>query len=122
MKRSEFAIGRVFTTGQGLWRCTDVGTRTVIAIRTDSADVVSILGGREAPSIVAPSWFDGPPYALAGTMLDKCDFPALQQVPEWDMMKWRPEPGRGSTLNRQERRASVGCSICSMALWSSSME
>ncbi|MBC4019155.1 hypothetical protein ACFQU2_03940 [Siccirubricoccus deserti] len=99
MRDSEFAIGRVFTTDRGLWHYTDtdVGARTVVAIRIDSADVVSILGGREAPSIVAPSWFDGPPYALAGTMLDELDFPALGLVPEQDMMEWRPEPRPGSS-------------------------
>ncbi|MBC4018641.1 hypothetical protein ACFQU2_16650 [Siccirubricoccus deserti] len=95
MRHNEFVVGRVFITGHGLWRCTDVGTRTVIAIRIDSADVVSILGGLEAQSIVAPSWFDGPPYALAKTVFDEYDFPALQPVPQRDMMNRAPEPRQG---------------------------
>ncbi len=95
MKRSEFIIGQAFTTGHGLWRCTDVGTRTVVAIRIDSAEVVSVLGGRETASIADPrrdqSWLAGPPYALAETMFDDYDVAALRPVAERNVMGWEPE-------------------------------
>jgi hypothetical protein len=35
MKHSAFKIGMEFMTGAGRWRCTDVGTRTIVAIRLD---------------------------------------------------------------------------------------
>ncbi|WP_281177137.1 hypothetical protein [Belnapia moabensis] len=42
-----------------------VGTRTVIAIQIDAAEIVSVLGGRETISIIDlrldPSWLNGPP-------------------------------------------------------------
>ena len=80
MKHSEFVIGQAFTPGHGLWRCTDVGTRRVVAIRIDSAEVVSVLGGRETASIVDPrrdpSWLNGPPYALAETVFQDVGRPA----------------------------------------------
>lgn len=38
MKHSEFQIGMEFLTGSGRWRVTDIGTRTVLAIKLDQAD------------------------------------------------------------------------------------
>lgn len=39
MKLEAFKIGTEFTCGDKLWRCTDVGSRTVVAIcLTDLAD------------------------------------------------------------------------------------
>lgn len=95
MQHCEFAIGQAFTTGHSLWRCTDIGTRTVVAIRIDAAEIVSVLGGRETASIVDlrrdPSWLNGPPYALAETVFDEYDFAALRPVAEREVMGWKPE-------------------------------
>lgn len=95
MRHCEFVIGQAFTSGHGLWRCTDVGTRTVIAIRIDAAEVVSVLRGRETASVVDPrrdtSWLSGPPYALAETVFDEYDFDALRPVAEGDVIGWKPE-------------------------------
>jgi hypothetical protein len=33
MKHSDFKIGLEFATAAGLWRCADVGTRTIVAIK-----------------------------------------------------------------------------------------
>jgi hypothetical protein len=99
MKHREFAIGQAFTTCHGLWRCTDLGTRTVIAIRIDAAEAVAVLGGRETQSVVDPrrnpSWLNGPPYALAETVFDEYDFAALRPVTERDVMVRKPERRRG---------------------------
>jgi hypothetical protein len=99
MKHSEFAIDQAFTTGHGLWRCTDLGTRTVVAIRIDAAEVVAVLSGRETQSVVDPrrdpSWLNGPPYALAETVFDEYDFAALRPVAEQDVMGWEPERRQG---------------------------
>jgi len=61
MKHNDFKIGLEFTTGSGLWRCTDVGTRTICAIKID-----------EHPG--DPSWFNGPPYAVAEHVFDEYGF------------------------------------------------
>lgn len=99
MNHSEFAIGQAFTAGHGLWRCTDIGTRTIIAIGIDAAEVVAVLGGRETQSVVDPrrdpSWLNGPPYALAETVFDKYDFATLQPVAERDPTGWKPERRQG---------------------------
>lgn len=61
MNHSDFRIGSEFYTAAGKWRCTDIGSRTIIAIeitRTRQDDV---------------SWYDGPPYAIAETVFDEND-------------------------------------------------
>ena len=50
MKHSDFKIGIEFLTATGRWRCTDVGTRTIAAIRLDLDH--------------DPAWYNGPPYAV----------------------------------------------------------
>lgn len=58
MDHSDFSIGLVFYTAAGKWQCTDVGSRTVVAIKLDEKD---------------PSWFRGPPYAVPETAFDEND-------------------------------------------------
>lgn len=47
--------------GDHRWRCTDIGTRTVCAIKLDAPD---------------DSWYRGPPYAVAEMCLDENDLKA----------------------------------------------
>ena len=83
-----------------LWRCTDIGSRVVVAIRLDRAETVSVVvrGGKPGPetrSVIDsrddPSWFNGPPYAIAETVFDEYDFPACRPVAEEDVMDWTPD-------------------------------
>lgn len=62
MKLSEFKIGESFNCSNQHWRCTDVGTRTIIAI--------CLTVGR------TKDWFIGPPYAVTEIVFDEFDFPA----------------------------------------------
>ena len=69
MRHSDFKIGIEFLTGSGRWRCTDVGTRTIAAIKLDLDH--------------DPAWYGGPPYAVAESVFDEygiedCD-PAPQE-------------------------------------------
>jgi hypothetical protein len=60
MEHKDFGIGDEFETDTGRWRVTDIGTRTVIAIRiSDHQD--------------DPSWFNGPPYAVKEVVFDEDD-------------------------------------------------
>jgi hypothetical protein len=59
MKHSDFEIGLEFYTASGKWRCTDLGSRTVIAIKLDHPDDIS--------------WSNGPPYAVAESVFDEYD-------------------------------------------------
>jgi hypothetical protein len=62
MELSDFHIGLEFWMSGSRWRCTDVGTRLVIAIKLDHDD--------------DPSWYNGPPYAVCERPIDEYDIPA----------------------------------------------
>ena len=68
MKRADFRIGCEFLTGGGRWRCTDIGKRTIAAIRLNHDD--------------DPSWYNGPPYAVMETVFDEYDFEGCEPAPE----------------------------------------
>jgi hypothetical protein len=77
MRHEEFHIGGIFWCGGQRWRCTDTGTRTIIAICLDRVEVAStsggpvrIIGGAEAE---AEGWFNGPPYAVLEHVFDEED-------------------------------------------------
>jgi hypothetical protein len=59
MRYEDFRIGLEFLCGGKRWRCTDIGRRTVIAIALDHDD--------------DPSWYNGPPYAVAEMVFDEYD-------------------------------------------------
>jgi len=56
MKIESFHIGLEFVCGPFRYRCTDVGTRTVVAIPLIERD---------------PKWYQGPPYMLQECVLDE---------------------------------------------------
>ena len=58
MKYSDFQIGREFWTATGPWRCTDIGTRTIAAIKLDQDD---------------PALYNGPPYGIVESVFDEYD-------------------------------------------------
>ncbi len=58
MQHNDFHVGLEFYTATGRWRCTDVGSRVVVAIQLDAPD---------------PSWYQGPPYAVVESVLDEND-------------------------------------------------
>jgi hypothetical protein len=62
MKLTDFKIGQSFWTTTGEWRCTDIGTRVVVAIH---------IGKMERQD---PTWLNGPPYAIAEEVFDEYDF------------------------------------------------
>jgi hypothetical protein len=68
MTHADFSIGCEFRTGAGKWRCTDIGTRVIVAIRID-----------DYPD--DPSWYNGPPYAVAETVFDEYDQQGCTPLP-----------------------------------------
>jgi len=80
MKHTDFTIGETFWCSGRQWRCTDIGTRTIVAIRIDRVAIGSTapelrrtLSGAEAE---AEGWFNGPPYASAESVFDEDDIEA----------------------------------------------
>jgi hypothetical protein len=68
MKRADFHIGCEFLTASGRWRCTDVGKRTIAAIRLNHDD--------------DPSWYNGRPYAATESVFDEYDFEGCEPAPK----------------------------------------
>lgn len=67
MMKEEFTIDREFFTHTGKWRCTDVGTRVIVAVKLDQQD---------------ESWYNGPPYAVAEIVFDEYDMEACALNPD----------------------------------------
>ena len=59
MEKKDFKIGQGFFTATGKWRCTDIGTRVIVAIKLDKDD---------------ESWYNGPSYAVAEEVFDEYAF------------------------------------------------
>ncbi|VAW65622.1 hypothetical protein MNBD_GAMMA09-1254 [hydrothermal vent metagenome] len=59
MKKNEFTIGLEFYTATGKWRCTDIGTRVIVAIQLNQED---------------PRNYNGPPYSIVESVFDEYDF------------------------------------------------
>ncbi|WP_199099494.1 hypothetical protein [Dyella sp. ASV21] len=59
MNHADFHIGLEFVASAGFrWRCTDVGTRTILAIQLDRDN---------------PGWYQGPPYIAKEVVFDEKD-------------------------------------------------
>ncbi len=75
VRLDEFEIGKPFRCADWLWRCTDIGTRVVTAIRLDQVEVDGTDGRRtlSQQEAEAEGWFRGPPYGVAGFVFDEHD-------------------------------------------------
>ena len=61
MNHADFQIGSEFYMGDAKWRCTDIGTRVITAIKLNAPD---------------ESWYRGPPYGIAEFVIDEDDMEA----------------------------------------------
>ena len=68
MERRAFTIGSTFWCADQAWRCTDIGTRVITAIRLDHED--------------DPSWYNGPPYAVLEVVFDEYDMEGCTLEPD----------------------------------------
>ena len=79
MKHEEFLIGEEFWCGDNKWRCTDIGTRVIVAISLGSPKIVHAKQDDKNPDLLNmqyettddPSWFNGPPYAVSEYVFDE---------------------------------------------------
>jgi hypothetical protein len=75
MQHSEFEIGKIFYIGADKFRVTDVGQRTVIAIKLtnvrkhDGATTTTMTEEQAEKE----GWFNGPPYPIVEHVLDEDD-------------------------------------------------
>ena len=84
---ADFQIGTEFLSGTGHWRVTDVGTRTVIAIRLDKVEIGGVVDGVRQP-VRTLTWLDaeaagcfaGPPYIVAEMVFDENDIEECRPI------------------------------------------
>lgn len=75
MKLNEFKIGHSFYCGDKQWRCTDKGSRVVVAICLEPVNTNLELGSKDQ------AWFNGPPYAVVENVFDEYDIENCQPNP-----------------------------------------
>ena len=78
MKFGDFVIGATFCTQHGAFRCTDIGTRVVVAVKLGSREVSSaerVDGELRISKRIDhdPSWLAGPPYAVEEVVFDESE-------------------------------------------------
>ncbi len=124
MNHSEFKIGGEFTIPNGsVWRCTDIGTRTILAIRVDQAIVETMSGGRSIiekltrAEAEARNWFSGPPYGVVEPVFDEdeqesCEPASTKKAPT---QRGHP-PRRGKSSERQSLRYYIIAGIPAIVL------
>lgn len=84
MKHSDFRIGTEFWCGGKRWRCTDVGSRVIVAMSLEAHEVVDYVpsasgagpGRLERYFTDDPSWLTGPPFAIVENVFDEYDLPS----------------------------------------------
>src|SRR3984957_18564023 len=69
MEHKDFRIGLDFYSDGKRWRCTDVGTRVIVAICLDDHKDDD-------------SWFNGPPYAVLERVFDEFEQEGCELEPE----------------------------------------
>jgi hypothetical protein len=70
IRHDEFAVGGIFWCSGYKWRCTDIGSRVITAIKLDRED--------------DPSWYNGPPYGVAEGVFDEYDIEGCTREPAPD--------------------------------------
>lgn len=88
MRHSDFRIGIDFWCGGTRWRCTDVGSRVVVAMSLGPHEVVGHAphaegehpGQLEHYVTDDPSWLVGPPYAVVERVFDEGDLAACSLI------------------------------------------
>ena len=87
VKHSEFFIGLEFFVAGGRRRCTDVGSRVIVAISLEPRELVRVWfdadGQRCEERFMSddPRDLRGPPYMIIETVLDECDLPGCSLTP-----------------------------------------
>lgn len=92
MRHDEFAIGREFWCADRRWRCTDLGTRVIVAISLEARQVVtSVVDPSQGQARIEtrsisedPSWLNGPPYAVEECVFDEYSIGGCSPLPPGD--------------------------------------
>ena len=92
MEHNDFKIGLEFYCGGKKWRCTDVGTRVIVAIALGQREMVRmavdpddcIKYSKTRYLSNDPGDLIGPPYSVAESVFDEYDIEGCYVTPEDD--------------------------------------
>jgi hypothetical protein len=88
VEHADFSIGGTFWCTGRQWRCTDIGTRAIVAIRIDGVAVDSTNPARRRTlsraEAEAEGLFKGPPYKVAEVVFDEYDQEGCSLEPDSD--------------------------------------
>jgi hypothetical protein len=90
MQHNDFSIGLEFWCDGKRWRCTDVGTRVIVAICLEPSEVALVERDPADKSRVKETRFisddprdlNGPPYGVAENVFDEYDVEGCTLEPE----------------------------------------
>lgn len=90
MTHKDFHIGLEFWCCEKRWRCSDVGSRVVIAISLEEHEVVSSERDPGDPTrrieqrymSSDPAWLDGPPYGVVEHVFDEDSLEICSLAPD----------------------------------------
>jgi hypothetical protein len=91
MRHEQFRMGQEFWCGGRRWRCTDIGTRVVVAVCLEEHEVVTATqdpatnSPRSTTAIARDDWWvAGPPYALLEEVFDEHSIEDCSLAPDAD--------------------------------------
>ena len=88
MKHSDFYTGMEFFTAAGKWRCTDVGSRVIVAISLEAREMLCVhydenkKRHEERFLSTDPSDLSGPAYGVVEHVFDEYDLEGCYISPE----------------------------------------
>jgi hypothetical protein len=86
MKLQDFTIGSDFLMSGKRYRCTDIGSRVVVAIEIRGMEITAFEDGIKTTRHLtceeaeAEGWFRGPSYAVIEHVIDENDQPVCEPV------------------------------------------
>ena len=85
MELRDFVIGEAFWTHGEAFRCTDIGTRVVVAVKLGPRAIgraETVDGELQITKRIDdnPSWLNGPPYAVEELVFDENELAGLLPV------------------------------------------
>ena len=88
MRHVDFSIGLEFWCGDKRWRCTDTGTRVIVAICLEPREMVRLEPNPPGKYIETrfisddPKDLNGPPFGVTEVVFDEYDLEACTTKPE----------------------------------------
>lgn len=90
----DFKIGEVFHYRDQVWKCTDIGTRTISVICLSEVWVTRTKANthvkervRLDPSQIGPKHFEGPPYRVQEQVFDESVFKFCVSDVDWQQAR-----------------------------------